>query len=413
MHLDFYYSFIHYFHDSIVLSLGSLLLAGFFFGRLFQLLKLPFITGYIVAGLLLGESVFGLVHEEMSVNLAPITEVALGLIALTIGSEFSIHKLRRTGTAILILTLFEALFAFIFVSTALILFKVNVNMALILGSISAATAPAATVVIIKELRARGDFIDYLYGIVAFDDAICVILFGIVFAAVSPALSGAVESVSVLSAFAHALAEVFFSFLLGLAGGVLLHIWTIRKVKVNEILLISISLLFIVTALAESLHLSALLANMAMGAALVNFSSKNKRIFTYLEPMTPPIFALFFILAGTELSIHVFMHGTIILLGAIYLISRFLGKATGINIAGLLTKTPARIRKNIGFCLFPQAGVAIGLALFVQSSPVSIAAPPESKALFELIVNIVLFSVFVNELVGPSISRFGIKKGMDL
>lgn len=391
-----------------------LLFCGYYFGKLFERLKMPAITGYIVSGLLLGESILGIVHTDTSVGLHYVTDVALGFIALTIGGEFSLAKIKRMGVPIFILTLFEAVFAFIFVTTFLTISGfLNLSSALILGAISAATAPAATVIIIRELRARGEFIDYLYGIVALDDAACVILFGIIFAAVSPMLSGAVVHGAILLGLFHALSELFFSFLLGVFGGFLVHFLTIRKIKSNEVLLVALSLLFIVTALADALRLSPLLADMAMGATIINLAAKNRRIFSLYEPLTPPIFALFFIIAGTELDIHVFAQGTIVFVGLLYLVSRFVGKLVGIFLGGTLTKTPQRTRNYLGFCLFPQAGVAIGLALFVQTSNVALHASPEVRESLIIIVNVVLFSVFINELIGPAISRFGIKKGCDI
>ena len=381
-------------------------------GHLFERLKLPALTGYIVSGLLLGESTLGIIHAEMSEGLKTITEVALGFIALTIGGEFSLAKVKRTGIKILILTLFEAFAAFVVVTLMMRLIGLSIPVALILGAISAATAPAATVIIIRDMRARGEFIDYLYGVVAFDDAVCVILFGIVFSGVGSQLGDGASS-SILAGTLHAVSELFFSFLLGIVGGILIHILTIRKMRGNEILLIALAMLFMITALATTLHLSALLADMAMGAVLINLSGKNFRIFQYLEPLTPPIFALFFIIAGTELDLSVFAQGTVVILGLVYLGSRFSGKLAGIFFGGSLIKAPRTVRRYLGFCLFPQAGVAIGLALFVQASRIAQHADPEIQNIFILIVNIVLFSVFINELIGPVISKYGIKKGCDL
>ncbi len=406
-------NFVQFFHDSMLLSLGVLLFCGFFIGQLFEKIKLPAITGYIVTGLLLGESMTGIIHAEMSENMKHITEIALGFIALTIGGEFSISKLRRTGVRIFVLTLFEAIGAFIFVSAALTLAGLRLPIALILGSISAATAPAATVVIIRELRVRGDFVDHLYGVVAFDDAVCVILFGLVFAAVSPILSEMAVHASFLITLLHSVSEVVFSFLLGIVGGVITHMLTIKRQKINEILLISLAILFIISAFATAVKLSQLLATMAMGATLINLSNKNHRIFNYIEPLTAPVFSMFFILAGTELDVKVFTQTSVVGLGLLYLVSRFAGKFIGINIGGLLTKTPDRIRRYLSFCLFPQAGVAIGLALFVQASPLIVHASDRIQHTFILIVNIVLLSVFINELIGPAISKFGIKKGLNL
>lgn len=400
-------------HMSSILSLGVLLFAGFYMGKVFERLKLPPITGYILAGILLGPYVLEVVTEETRQGFSPITQIALGLIALTIGGEFSHARVRRTGLNVLILTLFESLLAFAFVTIALSLYGIDRSVALLLGSIAAATAPAATVVIVRMLKARGEFIDYLYGVVAFDDAVCVVLFGVVFAFVAPVLTGVAAAGGAAAGFLHSLTKIALSVLAGAAGGFLLHLLVRDRHRVAEVLLISLSLLFVVTALSLVLHLSSVIANMAMGAALVNFSPKNRRVFEVLEPLAPPVFALFFILAGTELNTSVFEHGGIVLLGALYLVSRFLGKSTGIYFGGTVTRSPERVRKYLGLCLFPQAGVAVGLALFVQTSPVTLAAPAPVRETFSLVVNIVLFSVFVNALIGPVISRYGIRKGLGL
>jgi Kef-type K+ transport system membrane component KefB len=392
-----------------ILSLGILLLAGYFLGKLCEVVKLPAITGYILAGLILGRSVTGIISAQMGHSLKAITEVALGLIALTIGGEFSIAKIKQTGINILIITLFEAVLAYCFVTIILFLFGVDPRVSFLLGAIAAATAPAATVVIIKELRARGEFVDYLYGVVAFDDAVCVILFSITFSLVAPLLTG----VAARGGFSHAVIELALSFLVGGTGGLLIHVLTIKKYRINEIMLISLSILFLVSASSVIFRLSPLISNMAMGATVVNLSPKNRRIFSIIEPLTPPIFALFFILAGTELNVAIFAKGLVVGLGLIYIASRFMGKMAGVLIAGSVTGAPKQVKRYLGFCLFPQAGVAIGLALFLQTSTAALSAGPEVKEYFSLIVNIVLLSVFINELVGPVISKYGIRRGTGL
>ena len=398
---------------SSILRLGILLFAGFYVGKLFERLRLPPITGYILTGLILGPYVLGLVTEEARESMSPITQIALGLIAVTIGGEFSYARIRRTGLVILIITLFEALLAFAFVTVVLKVYGLEMPVALLLGSIAAATSPADTLVIIRMLKARGEFIDYLYGVVAFDDAVCVILFGVVFAFVTPVLTGVAASGGVAAGVVHAVSEILFSVLLGFGGGFLLHLLVRGKYKVNEVLLISLSLLFVITALSIALHLSSLIANMAMGAALVNFAPKNRRVFDILEPLTPPIFALFFILAGTGLNISVLAREGVVLIGILYLLSRFVGKLAGTYAGSTLTHSPENVQKYLGFCLFPQAGVAVGLALYVQNSQVALSASPGTRELLSLIVNVILFSVFINEIIGPAISKYGIKKGLGL
>jgi hypothetical protein len=266
---------------------------------------------------------------------------------------------------------------------------------------------------VRELRARGEFIDYLYGVVAFDDAISVILFSIVFSIITPFLTSFAMQPSAMSGVIPALIEIILSALLGFAGGWILHLTTRKKYKINEIMLIAVSSLFIVIALSMAFNLSLLIAAMLMGATLINFSSKNRRIFTILEPITPPLFALFFILAGAELNIAVFASGITLLYGLIYLVSRFAGKYTGVFLGSVATRAPRGIRRFLAFCLFPQAGVAIGLALFLQTSPLLLQSSPEVQHVLVSIINIILLTVLINELIGPVISRFGIVKGVDI
>jgi Kef-type K+ transport system membrane component KefB len=407
------------FGHHVIFGTGILLLTGYFFGKLAEKMKLPSITGYIFAGLLLGESLIGIIPETAPYKLTSITEIALGLIAITIGAEFEFARLKRIGGAIFIITLFQSLFAFVFVVIGLVMMKMELSYSLILGAIATATAPAATVVIVKELRARGEFVDYLYGVVALDDAVCVIIFSIIFALVAPSLAMQADAgnagalTGVLSGLMHALLELLLSGVLGLIAGVLLHIFIRKKYRLNEVLIISTAVIFLTISTAIVLHLSLLIANMMLGAVLVNLSHRNKRVFRVIEPITPPIFALFFVLAGTELELQVFTKGSVFLFGIVYILTRFAGKYLGIYISASITKSSKKIRNYLGFCLFPQAGVAIGLVLFVQTSPIMLAASESVKEMLVLIVNIVLFSIFINEMIGPLITKFGLIKGAEL
>ena len=397
---------------SPILSLGVLLLCGYFAGRLAGLIGLPAITGYIVAGLALGDSVAGIVSHHATERLRPVTEVALAFIAITIGGEFQLPKLRRSGAKILVITVLEALLAFLVVSTVLRFLGLESWFALLLGGIAAATAPAATVVIVRELKMHGEFVDYLYGVVAFDDAIAVLLFSVILAMVTPVLgvAGAHDG-GVLHAVAEAGSEIGLSVLLGAAGSVFLHLIARRAPSDGARLVITVAVVFIVTAGALALELSPLLANMAFGALLINLSPSNRQLFMVLEPVTPPIFALFFILAGAELQLSVFAEVTVVMLGLVYLAARFAGKFTGAYVGARVMGAPVGVRRYLGFCLFPQAGVAIGLALFLQGSSVVATAGADVQRLVTQLVNIVLLSVFINELIGPSISRFGVTRGV--
>jgi len=389
---------------------GILLMMGHLIGKLAAKIRLPEITGYIVAGLLVGESVTGIFPDHMNESFKIITEVALGLIALTIGAEFSASKLKRIGRAAVIITLVQIVATFVAVAGGLILFGMETPFALLLGAVATATAPAATVAVVQALRARGRFIDYLYSVVALDDAGCVILFSVVFAFTARMLGAAGEAASAASGILHAFMEVGFSLLIGALGGFFLHKMTQNKHGTNEILIVSISLIFLTTACSIVFHLSPLLTNMAAGSVLVNLSARNHRLFRILEPLTPPLYALFFVIAGTELKLDVILRGDILLLGSVYIIARGIGKYGGVWAGCAMSGIGKPIRGNLGWCMLPQAGVAIGLVLLIEASPLMQNLSADQQALIHNLVNIVLLSVFVNELVGPPLSKMAIIRG---
>jgi len=404
-------------------TLGALLLSGYLMGKLVSLVKLPTITGYIIAGLLLGDTMTGVVHHEMGEDLKLITDIALGLIALTIGGEFYWVKLKKMGKEVIIITVFQILLTFLAVFAALFVFGMDPAMALIMGAIATATAPAATVAIVQSLRAHGPFVDYLYGVVALDDAGCVLIFGITFALASgilgsetavAAAGAAVEAVHIspFSLIFHAVKEILFSLLLGGVFGFLIHRMTLKKNSTNEILIITLGLVFLETALAIVFHLSPLMSNMAAGALLINFSPRNHRIFRILEPLTPPLYALFFVIAGTELNPAVLMEKHILILGFAFILSRALAKYGGVYLGSLVGGAPLNVRKFLGFCMVPQAGVAIGLVLLIQASPLVQNLSPAYALIIKDMVNIILLSVFINELIGPPLSKFAIVKGLE-
>ncbi len=392
-------------------ALGILLLVGFILGRAAGRIRLPEITGFIVAGILMGESVGGIVPPHMSEGLKLITEVALGLIALTIGGEFSLVKLKRLGRGIAVITISQIFATFLLVAAALYLVRFPLPFALLMGAIASATAPAATVAIVQALRARGLFIDYLYGVVALDDAGAVILFGSVFAFVSSIIGGGGES-SVMLALG-AVEEVLLSVVVGFVSGFLIHALARRRSNPNEILITTLGLLFTTTAMAVIFHLSPLLANMTAGAVIINLSPDNHRIFRVLRPLTPPIYALFFVIAGTELNPRIVTDGTVLILGGIYVLFRAVGKYGGVFVGCAMSGVSRSIRNYLGICMLPQAGVAIGLVLLVEASPLMEGLAAEQLQLVQTMINIVLFSVFVNELLGPPLSRFAILRGNEM
>lgn len=383
-------------HNNLIFGVGALLLAGFVGGKLAARLKLPTISGYIVAGLLLGPSILNIVPDHIVESLAPVPHIALGLIAITIGSEFRIAKLRQTGRNILIITTIQLLMTFAAVALALRLFGAPAPMALLLGAIASATAPAATVAIAQELRARGPLVSVLFGVVALDDAFCITLFGFImaFAATMIGTSTAAGPVAMLL---HPLREIFISVAIGLVLGYIVHRLVLDRKSNNEIIVIVLGFVLLASGITLSIHVSALIANMVMGFLLVNLSPKNARVMRILEPLSPPIYAAFFALAGTELDIRTLAQTGI--LGLIYLCARAVGKYTGAYVGCVAAKERPTTRKYLGLALLPQAGVAIGLILVLQDTAAFTHLPYMGK-----MVNIVLASILVNEVVGPPLTK---------
>jgi Kef-type K+ transport system membrane component KefB len=398
-----------YFAQHIIFSAGLLLIVGYIFGQLAEKIKLPTITGYILAGVVIGSSGMKLIRHENMEILYILSEVTLSFIAVIIGGEFSFYKLKLYGKKILILTLAQMFLTFFLVSFGLLAIGFSNYIAFVLGAISAATAPAATVVIVEKLKARGKFVDYLYGIVALDDAGTVILFSIVFA-ISGSMMGDVQ-VNISHSIIHAFKEIIISIVIGGISGLIIHFVTFKKHNLNEIKIISLGIIFLTTSIAISLHLSPLIANMTLGMMIINMNKKNARILFSIEPMTPPLYAIFFAIAGAELNIAVFKDPTILIAGLVYITLRFVGKYFGIFVSSMALKVEKPIRNYLGLSLLPQAGVAIGLMLFVQASPIVLQASIEVQNEIAEMTNIILMSVFINEVIGPPLSKFAILKNL--
>ena len=400
--LDMREAFSHH----VVFGVGILLMGSYFMGRLAEKVHLPAITGFILAGLLLGPSLMGLVHKDLDETLASITEIALALIALVIGSEFSLKKLRTIGKSVLIITLVQLLSAFILVTAGLVIAGMELEYAAILGAIASATAPAATVAIIRDLKARGPFVDHLYGIVALDDAGCVLLFAAVTAIAGNSLGS--DNRLIYSAL-HAVLEIFLSLFLGAAAGWLLHLLTKKRRRLNEVMILSLGVILILSALSNTFHLSALLASMTAGTVMANLSRRTHRIVNSLDSISPPLYTAFFAIAGTELRISVLTSSYILLMGGIFIIARAAGKILGVQIGASLAHSDPPIRKYLGLGMLPQAGVAIGLVLFLDTIPYFAV----NHEITTTMINIVLFSVLINELAGPPLSRYSVLKGARL
>lgn len=395
----------HELSNHIVFAVGILLLGGYFLGSLAERLKLPSITGFIIAGLLLGPSCLGFVHHDLDKQLASITEIALSVIALVIGSEFKLSKLRKLGSRIIVITLFQLFATSILVTFALVLAGMSFPVAALLGAIASATAPAATVAIIRSLKARGKFVDYLYGVVALDDAGCIILFGIVAAFAGAHLGG--ES-HFSAAILHSILEIIKVIMAGIVTGLAIHLFVNRLKRKNAVMLVSLGLVMLLCGTAIVFEFSMLLSCMTAGALMVNLSSKNLKVINSLNSLSPPLYAAFFAIAGTELNLGVLTSERVLLLGTIFVFARAVGKYGGVYFGAAVSHSEPLIKNYLGLCMLPQAGVAIGLVLYIQNSGII----PDIN-MSNMIMNIVLFSVLFNELTGPPLSKFAVIRGAKL
>lgn len=384
---------------SILGYIGLMLLAGLLFGRLTKLVGFPNVTGYIIAGLIMGPYLLGIFPAESISDMGVISEMALGFIALFIGAELKLSFLKDLGLSVIIITLFQGMFAMAFVTTALVMFQVDFPIALILGAIASATAPAVTIMIIKQYRAKGPVTRMLIGVVALDDALALILFSISIAIAKSMLTG---SINILASVLEPIKEIGISALLGVSLAILLQIPFHFFKKESNRMCATIGIVFLATALSGYLGASSLLTCMIFGAVLVNISKNSTNVIEISEMMTPPILMLFFILSGASLDITLIPKIGII--GGVYIIMRALGKMSGSWLGAVVMKAPPAVRKYLGLTLLPQAGVAIGLTILVGQ------ALPEYAG---QIRTVIITATLVYELAGSVVSKAVLTKAGEI
>ncbi len=382
---------------NVFLRLGLLLVIGFFGGKAMKLIKLPTVTGYIMIGLFLGRSGVDLLTPDFIEQVSFISSVALVFIAFSIGSEFRIQEIRELGKSIVVIAFSEAIVTFVLVTGVMRLF-VNWPTALILGAVSSATAPAATMMVLREYRARGPLTSTLLGVVAVDDAICLMIFAIASSVAKVFVAHDVLTFNRLVVLP--LVEIISSVGLGvvLGGGLIL---VARRVSNDaELLTIVVAAALLITGAAEQLGLSELLCAMAAGVTVTNGMGvvPARRLFTVTEQFTPPIITAFFVIAGSRLDIA--MIPQIGWIGLAYLVVRMIGKIGGASLGGALSKSPLVVRKYLGYGLLSQVGVAVGLAIIVSEMFAG-------TQIGSLVLTILLATTIVTEVVGPMMTRYAI------
>lgn len=384
---------------TIFYYLSTILVCGLLFGRFAKILHLPNVTGYLIGGLLIGPYMFGLLPELVIEEMNFVSELALGFIAFTIGSEFKFSYFKRVGVTPIIIAIMEALLAVIIVFFALLAIGVNVPYALVLSAIAAATAPAATVMVIKQYKAKGPVTETLLSVVAIDDAVALIIFGLN-VAIAKALT--TPSVSLLTSVIAPIWEVIISIGLGILIGILVTLsMRFFKSRANRFT-VAVAGVFVTITCAQLFHGSSLLMIMAMSAAFANLYHDVDLIMELCERATPPIFMMFFVVSGAHLNLAVLP--TLGWIGLAYVIFRVLGKWLGAYWGASIMKTSDEVKKYLGPALIPQAGVAIGLT-FVAQSVVPLYAGS--------IRAIILCATLIYELVGPAIAKLSLQKAGEI
>ena len=380
-------------------NLAIMIFCGMALGRLVKHIKLPNVTGYLIAGLLLGPSVLGLLSDGFLGEISVISDAALGFIAFSIGNEFKISYFKRVGVTPIVIACFESFFAVIFVAAALIAAGCGTKFSIVLASIAAATAPAATIMVIKQYKARGPVTETLLSVVAIDDATALIMYSLSIA-LATALSG--EKASVKELVLSPLIEIGGALVVGaVLGFIFLLPLKFFKKDGNRLSLI-IAFIFIGLGLSQLCGFSSLLLCMAMGAVIANFSQDVNKLMDLSDKITPPIFMLFFVASGADLKLSVLP--TVGVAGAIYITFRVIGKIFGASLGGIVCKADKKIRKYLGPALIPQAGVAIGLSLAAAN------VVPEYAAQIRAVI---LCGTLIYELIGPAISKTCLKKAGEI
>lgn len=413
----------------ILMPIGIAMTAGLLLSRLVKKFKLPAVTGYLIAGILIGPYCLGMLGEFISIpwlgyvdkeaveGASILCKIALGFIAFAIGDEFRLSELKKIGKQATIIGIFQALVATILVDATLIgLYfvlpegTISIPAALVLGAVATATAPAATLMVVRQYKAKGKLTDILLPVVAIDDAVGLVVFAVSFGIAQSLQNGA--GLSIISVVVEPLLEVILSLLLGIVLGIFFS-FAEKYFKSNSKRL-TLSITFVIMAVALSLYethiggvhikFSSLLVCMMLGTVFCNMCDFSDEIMGKTDKWTAPLFVLFFVLSGAELEFGVFGNVMVILVGIVYILVRAAGKILGAAVSAKATKCEPKIVKYLGITLLPQAGVALGMSLIAAESLGEIGV---------MVRNITLFAVLVYELVGPMLTKIALTKAGDI
>ena len=426
--------------ESTLLLLAIALLAGLLMSRVAKLLKLPAVTAYLFAGILIGPYLLGQLGALLKVDglgftaipngnggltseflhsFGILSDVALGFIAFSIGNEFRLSQLKKIGKQATIVGILQAVVTTLLVDAALIVVSLffphilPLEAAIILGAIASATAPAATLMVVKQYKAKGPVTNILLPVVALDDAVGLILFAVSFGVAKGIHSGSVDVISII---VNPLLEIVCSLGLGALVGYLFSLCERFFHSRSKRLAVSVGFLLLTIAFSKltfefgKVHIgfSSLLTCMMLGTIFCNICDFSEELMDRVDRWTAPLFIIFFVTSGAELDLSIFTSGLIVLIGVVYILSRSAGKYSGALLSSKLAKCDEPIVKYLGITLLPQAGVALGMADMVKSS-IEFANTPTSQ----IVVSITLFAVLIYELIGPALTKIALTKAGEI
>lgn len=387
--------FLEQFGTTVTILAGTsiILLSGFLLTRITKLLKLPNVSGYIVAGVLIGPSVLNLVSKDFVENLNFISDIALAFIAFGVGKFFKKEVLRKSGLKIVLITLLEALLSGILIFIVMFCgFHLSLTFSLILAAIATATAPASTMMTIHQYHAKGEFVDTLLQVVALDDVVCLLTFSICIAIGQSVEADSFSAMTIILPIVYNILFIILGFILGF---VLAKVLTSKRSKDNR-LIITTALLLGLSGACGIFDISPLLSCMIFGASYINFTN-DKELFRQINNFTPPIMCLFFVKSGMSLDLVALKSVGVI--GLTYFLVRIVGKLLGSYLGCFACKKDRKIRNTLGLALIPQAGVSIGLAFMGQR----LLSPDMGN----LLLTIILASSVLYEMVGPACAKLSL------
>ena len=406
---------------SILFSLSISLLAGLLLSRLAKKVQLPAVSAYLIAGVLVGPFLLGSlgipgigITQSQIEGFGIISDLALGFIAFSMGNEFRLAQLKKIGKQATIIGVFQALFTTVVVDVVLIGLhfiipdKLSLPSAIVLASVATATAPAATLMVVKQYKAKGPVTDVLLPVVALDDAVGLVVFAISFGVAKSIATGAVD---VLSVILEPLLEILLSLALGFVMGLLFTLCERYFHSRSKRMAVTVTFVMMTVAISSlqfqigSVHISfsSLLACMMLGTVFCNFCDVSEELMERADRWTTPVLILFFVISGAGLELSVFADATVVVIGIVYIIARSLGKYFGAGISARLTKSDPNIIKYLGITLLPQAGVALGMAIKAME------LGPDGA----IVRNITLFAVMIYEIIGPFLTKIALTKAGDI